>query len=281
MSSISAGTTTNTALVQTADTTGDLSLQNSGVTNVTVKASGNVGIGTSSPGAKLSVSDGTVALITSPYAAGSTGYFGTSTNHSLAFLSNNTERMRIDSSGNLLVGTTAQTATEKLSVIASSTVTGWFQTTNASASGVVNIYSVIPTTAFNTNCAHFAGQTAGVNTYFLYGNGTTSYTSDINLKKNVVTTRDVYIDDLAKLRVVKYQWKTNSDDSKPELGLIAQEVAKVFPGLVQDSIPVTEGGATNKVILGSVLTPILIKSVQELYQKVQELTAEVAALKGI
>jgi hypothetical protein len=192
-----------------------------------------------------------------------------------------TERMRTDTSGNLLVGTTAQTATEKLSVIASSTVTGWFQTTNASASGVVNIYSVIPTTAFNTNCAHFAGQTAGVNTYFLYGNGTTSYTSDINLKKNVVTTRDVYIDDLAKLRVVKYQWKTNSDDSKPELGLIAQEVAKVFPGLVQDSIPVTEGGATNKVILGSVLTPILIKSVQELYQKVQELTAEVAALKGI
>ena len=40
---------------------------------------------------------------------GNTGdsFFGTTTNHNLYFISNNTERVRIDSSGNLLVGTTA------------------------------------------------------------------------------------------------------------------------------------------------------------------------------
>jgi hypothetical protein len=185
--------------------------------------------------------------------------------------------MRINASGQVLMGTTGVAGGERLSVVSTGTITGWFQSTNAATSGLINMYSVVPNTAFNTNCAHFAGQTAGVNTWFLYANGTTSYTSDANLKKNIVTTRDGYLDDLAKLRVVKYQWKVNADDSPVELGLIAQEVAEVFPGLVKDSIPVKEGDPTNKVILGSVLQPILIKCVQELNTQLKELKATVDA----
>ena len=143
--------------------------------------------------------------------------------------------------------------------------------------------TLIPSTAFNTNCNHFSGQTAGINTWYLYGNGTTSYASDENLKKNIVTTRDGYIDDLAKLRVVKYQWKANPDDSSVELGLIAQEVEQVFPGLVQEHTTLEtpeHPSTTSKVIKGSVFQPILIKSVQELYDLVKELKAEVDNLKA-
>jgi hypothetical protein len=68
-----------------------------------IDSSGNVGIGTSSPAAKLGVSDGTVQIVASPFAAGLTGYIGTSTNHALAAITNNTERMRIDATGNILV----------------------------------------------------------------------------------------------------------------------------------------------------------------------------------
>jgi hypothetical protein len=205
----------------------------------------------------------------------------------MAFATNGAERMRINASGQILMGTTGVVGGERLSVVSTGTITGWFQSTNTATTGLINIYSAVPSTAFNTNCAHFAGQTAGVNTWFLYANGTTSYVSDANLKKNIVTTRDGYLDDLAKLRVVKYQWKANSDESPTELGFIAQEVAEVFPNLVQDSIPVKKGGPTNKVILGSVLQPILIKSVQELYALVQEqqtlienLTTRLNALEG-
>jgi hypothetical protein len=71
---------------------------------------GNVGIGTSSPGAKLSVVsstnngiavfDGTVNTIL--YNSSSNiGVVGTSTNHPMVFTVNNSERMRIDTSGNL------------------------------------------------------------------------------------------------------------------------------------------------------------------------------------
>ncbi len=80
----------------------------------------NLGIGTASPATRLDVrcvSDVTqdIAYFSRPDAAvrakialDGSGIinFGTSTNHPLAFLSNNTERMRIDSSGSLLVGQT-------------------------------------------------------------------------------------------------------------------------------------------------------------------------------
>jgi len=279
-----------------------LTLQTGSVptTAITVDASQNVGIGASSVLSKLQVVANQASYVND---LAQLTIIGTNTNQRLLIGYNTTadkgfiqatkvgtayqDLVLQSGGGNLLVGTTSPAGSEKISVITSTATTAWFQSTNASASGVVGIYSVIPSTAFNTNCTHFSGQTASVNTWFLYGNGTTSYVSDQNLKKNIVTTRDGYLDDLAKLRVVKYQWKINTDDSPVELGLIAQEVAEVFPNLVKDSIPAKEGDATNKVILGSVLQPILIKSVQELYDLVKEqqalitdLTARLSALEA-
>jgi hypothetical protein len=86
---------------------------------------GRVGIGTSSPGYKLEVfgtsnaneirsSDGTT--ISQWYQdTGGISYFGTVSNHPLAFRTNSSERMRIDSSGNVGIGTGAPGA--KLHVI--------------------------------------------------------------------------------------------------------------------------------------------------------------------
>jgi hypothetical protein len=75
---------------------------------MTLDASGNLGIGTTSPNRTLDVrgfisaSDGTTR--TEIVNGSGVGYFGTATNHPLAFQTNNTERARIDSSGNMGLG---------------------------------------------------------------------------------------------------------------------------------------------------------------------------------
>ena len=81
---------------------------------MTIDSSGNVGIGTSSPNDKVDISgstgdgyrltDGTHTGVFRSISGGT--ILKTTTNHALIFCSNDTERMRIDSSWNLLVVTT-------------------------------------------------------------------------------------------------------------------------------------------------------------------------------
>ena len=185
-----------------------------------------------------------------------------------------TQAMTLDASGNLLVGGTATVAGAKLYSV---------QTTNTSLSayfantGTGNCYGIGSSIngASNTSSFHFQGVTQGVNTWYLYGNGTTSYSSDERLKKNIQTARDGYLEDLNKLRVVKYQWDTDNElAQQTEIGLIAQEVEQVFPGLVQDALHESPDGNTYKVIKHSVMEFILIKAIQELSAKVAELESK-------
>lgn len=117
-------------IVNTADASGELALQASGTTVVTLTTSGNVGIGTTSTGFNAaglplvvgSGSGNTGMTIYSGTASGGSIHFGdtvttgadgyrgflnyTHSTNSMQFGTDATERMRITSGGNLLVGTT-------------------------------------------------------------------------------------------------------------------------------------------------------------------------------
>jgi hypothetical protein len=90
-----------------------------------IDSSGNVGIGTSSPAQKLHVSSASATYIQVQNTGNSVnayygvdtggGWMGTSTNNYAAFYTNNTERMRITSTGSVIVGsTTGTTSTPNL-----------------------------------------------------------------------------------------------------------------------------------------------------------------------
>jgi len=108
-------------------------------------ASGNVGIGTSSPLSKLTIqgngygftqTNGTVTLgsfISS--AAGGSGWFGTKSNHPLNFFTNDgLPQMTLDTSGNVGIGTT--TPTSKLFVLSSAPGTSAVYGESATGRGV-------------------------------------------------------------------------------------------------------------------------------------------------
>jgi hypothetical protein len=213
------------------------------------------------------------------------------------------ERARITSSGNLLVGTTSNPTGARL--VISGTRAATFTSTqtniaglqvnnnssnneefailagnaNSASAGVGSFYSSIGSgngVQNNTNCYHLKAVTQGVGVNYLYGNGTTSFTSDARLKKNITSTRDGYVEDLCKLRVVKYNWNNALEGEAQELGLIAQEVEQVFPGLVQDADTEIQG-FTPKVLKGSVLPFMLLKAIQELKAENDSLKARLNA----
>jgi hypothetical protein len=105
--------------------------------------------------------------------------------------------------------------------------------------------------------------------------------SDIKLKENI-TDATPKLDALNRLRVVNYN--LIGSDLK-QIGLIAQEVEQIFPGLVEstpDVDPDTKEptGTVTKAVKYSVLVPMLLKAVQELSAQNAALSARIAALEA-
>jgi hypothetical protein len=106
-STISAGTTAGTAIAVAGDTTGNLAFQTNGTTTaMTITTAQNVGIGTASPSAKLNVAVGMVR-VDSGYGmefGGATNFIiGDSPSNTMRLYTNNAERMRIDSAGQVTI----------------------------------------------------------------------------------------------------------------------------------------------------------------------------------
>lgn len=94
--------------------------------------------------------------------------------------------------------------------------------------------------------------------------------SDIRKKENIEPARN-YLADLNKVNVVKYSLKEEKSAVPTKLGVIAQDLEKIFPSLID--IGKDKDGNEEKSVKMSIFIPMLIKAVQEL-------TAEVEALKA-
>lgn len=94
--------------------------------------------------------------------------------------------------------------------------------------------------------------------------------SDARYKENIRAARQ-YLEDLRQVEVVKFNW---IDDPETHLGVTAQQVQEIFPAMVGED---SQGTLYVKT---SVFIPMLITAVQELADKVDDLTARIEALEG-
>jgi hypothetical protein len=109
-------------------------------------------------------------------------------------------------------------------------------------------------------------------------------TSDARDKENIIEIESG-LDKVMQLRPVTYQWKEGPDRSF-QLGLIAQEVQEIIPGVVRSTnfVRDEEGNVTEEPTerLGmnyAALTPVLIKAVQELQVENVQLSKAVRQLE--
>jgi hypothetical protein len=186
------------------------------------------------------------------------------------------ESMRIDSSGNVLVGkTTTSTTTAGVQLIPNGTAAFTFDTT-----GDGPLTQFIDPNASTPNGFRFLSFRWGaspteIGTITKSSASAVAYntTSDYRLKENV-TPMTGALDKVAQLKPVTYTWKADGSDGQ---GFIAHELQAVVPDCVtgeKDAVD-EEGNPQYQGIDTSFLVATLTAAIQELSAKVAELEAKV------
>jgi hypothetical protein len=87
------------------------------------------------------------------------------------------------------------------------------------------------------------------------------------------------LNDIAQIQPVKFTWKSD-EDSKPQVGVIAQSVQNVVPESVDSTTIEMDGTEEYLTVRYTELIPLMIASIQELNAKVDAQAVRIAELEG-
>jgi hypothetical protein len=291
-----------TNLNYTGTLTGGTGVVNLGSGQFYKDASGNVGIGTSSPSVKFHVSgqsrvaDSSNAANYMTFGVGANASYGNASISTttaglsivaegagnMVFLNNGSERMRIDSSGNLLVGTTSSAGSFRVQVVntSSSGNAMWLQNASGNDRGILVMRHDTATGGTTGNMVTFQNASGSGVGAITSSNTATTYatSSDYRLKHDIQPMIGA-LAKVAALKPVTYKW--NADDSNGE-GFIAHELQEVCPSAVtgeKDAVD-AEGKPVYQGIDTSFVVPLLTAALQEAVAKIESLTARIEALEG-
>jgi hypothetical protein len=246
--------------------------QNGGVDTkrMEIDSVGNVGIGILPvSGARLSLGTGLVANEILSFAAASGGNAeirNTSSTGSFTFTNNNgaSEKMRLTSAGDLLVGTTAK-ETQGVTIYGTGANGLYIKTTGTCAYLITNSGGGGTDTSgvFNT----FYNDNVVAGSITLANATTVSYntSSDYRLKEDLQDFKG--LDLVSKISVYDYKWKSSNDRS---YGVMAHQLQKVLP----DAVTGEKDAEEMQGVDYSKIVPLLVKSIQELSAKLEALECQ-------
>jgi hypothetical protein len=306
---------TNTGIFFPAADT--IAFSEGGAEAMRIDSDGDVGIGTSSPAFKLEVVGGTNNGIHIKDAASATVFGGLFTqasafalvarsNHALTLGTNDTERMRIDSSGNVGIGTTSPSTYGQLAVYSSSSNVEIAAVTDGASYATVRVqnssrrYSMqirpdqsnawvlrdenaganritvrdsdgvlfVPSVYATTNAA-------AANVYVGSDGSIVRSTSSLKYKKDVQDATHG-LADVLKLRSVTYKGKSESNGDTVFGGFIAEEVDAL--GLTE-FVQYADDESPDALAYGNMVA-LLTKAIQEQQALITALTARITALEN-
>ncbi len=324
------GSDANTGVFFDSDVVG---LSTDGTERVRVDASGNVGIGTSSPSYPLHIVGNTNGNVTSgvtnsnsgtdafarflaiadagnaQFGMTSSGYTGitgaqdalvlnaNSASGGIAFALDGVLKSKIDSSGNLLVGTTTQSGNARVTIAGGSIVA------NAPTSSASGTYS-LNDNGSSPNTIRFYNNTDSNNTgnrFVICDAGASVLRAEIrsngglaNFSANNVNLSDrrektnfapanSYLDTICAIPVQTFNYIDQNMEEDPglTLGVVAQDVQAVAPELVMESNWGTKEDPKMRLsVYQTDLQYALMKCIQEQQAIITALTARVEALEG-
>jgi len=282
----------NRAKINCTMSSQSLEFSTAGSERMRITSAGSVGIGTSLPVAVLDVKGSIgaaegVVYVTDTSGTGASSYpvvslrdtsgqrglvgmlgdfmhlNASAASTGMIFKTSNTERMRIDSIGNLLVGVTSGLLNERIRA--------------DFAAGNTGITTSVGSTAQQSHIAFFNGSVVGS----ISTNGSaTAYntSSDYRLKEDVQPMVGAS-DRVLALKPVNFAWK--ADGSRTD-GFLAHEAQAVAPEAVageKDAVD-ADGNPQYQGIDQSKLVPLLTAALQEALTEIADLKARVATLEA-
>jgi hypothetical protein len=293
-------TSQNATFAGKVTSAGALTLASNGTTTaVTIDTSQNVGIGITNPSYKTVISNSGAEgfEIGTGYSSGKNLFQSYNRSGSSYVQADNvasvhtwqisgSEKMRIDSSGNVLIGATSSYAgTEKLSV--TSTIAGWpasLNCTGSSTNGLLVRYSTSPN---NGGAEFFSGNdSTTARCYFKSNGGLANYSanntnlSDVREKK-AIQLAGSYLDKICAIPVKTFLFNDQTD-TELNLGVIAQDVQAVAPELVMESnwAAPDQPEKLRLSIYQTDLQYALMKAIQEQQTIINDLKARIETLEA-
>jgi hypothetical protein len=284
---------------------------------VTFTNGGNVGIGTSSPDYPLVVqansggaqavkllgrSSDNISILSFHNNANSTQYgyiagiptefrINSGSSIPITFTNADTERMRITSGGNVLIGTGIVGAAGGALFQLAQSNNNWIHYigNTASSGGIFGTYINFVNQAPNNTGSYFlfCGDNS-TSRMFIYGNGGIAnyQANDVNLsdertKKDIIPLES-YWDKFKAIEIVKFKYKDQTHDDF-NIGVIAQQVEAVAPEFIDvDGWGETpEDGEPLKSVYTADLHHATIKVLQECMAKIEEQQAQIEELKQL